>query len=358
LLAALTTHSFRNLADATWKPAAGRQLLLGPNGAGKTSVLEAVYLLATSRSFRTNDLAVCGRHGAPGFHLAADAGEEGATRLEIGWQPGKRRRQAGGQELPLGQHVTLQPVVLWTAGEADLLAGAPELGRRLIDRGLVSTTPGALGALGRYRQLIEQKRKLLASGRAGGLQSWNSLLAEAAAALIALRSRYVATLEAALGRVRSRTPLELPPVGLEYLPSPRAGREGAAAILAALERVEERERERGIPLVGPHRDDLRLLWGGREVRAVASAGEGKALGLLLAAAQGELVAATGREPLYLLDDADAELDRQRLAAVWQAFPRAAQVLATSSRTEAWEGIDAAARWEVGAGVLRALATPP
>ena len=215
----------------------------------------------------------------------------------------------------------------------------------------MSTVPGALAVLGRYRQLLDQKRKLLASGRAGGLESWNELLAESAGALVALRARYVADLAAALARVQARTPLALPPLGVEYVPSPRAGVDGAAAILATLERVAERERERGMPLVGPHRDALRLLWGGREVRSVASAGEGKALGLLLAAAQGELVAATGRDPVYLLDDADAELDRDRLGAVWQAYPEAAQVLATSSRPEVWDGIAVAARWQVRAGEL-------
>jgi DNA replication and repair protein RecF len=351
VIASLATRSFRNLVDATFSPAPGPQLLLGPNGAGKTSLLEAIYLLATSRSFRTADLAACARHGATGFHLATDAGEEGRTRLELGWQPGTKLRLAGGVELPLGQHVGLQPVVLWTAGEGDLLAGAPELGRRLVDRGLVSTTPGALAAIGRYRQLLDRKRRLLASGRPAGLESWNALLADAAAALVTLRGRYVAALGEALATVRARTPLDLPALSLEYLPSPRVAPDGAAALLATLERVAERELERGMPLVGPHRDALRLLWGGREVKGVASAGEGKAFGLLLAAAQGELVAATGRAPVYLLDDADAELDRDRLAAVWQAFPAAAQVLATSSRPEVWEALPAVARWAVGGGAV-------
>jgi recombinational DNA repair ATPase RecF len=293
------------------------------------------------------------RHGAAGFHLAAQAGEDGRSRLELGWQPGKRLRLADGAELPLGQHVAIQPVVLWTAAEGDLLGGAPELGRRLVDRGLVSTTPGALATLGRYRQLIEQKRRLLASGRSGGLETWNELLATAAAALIAQRARYVADLFLALERVRQRTPLDLPPLTVEYLPSPREGVQGADTIAAVLARIAERERERGAPLVGPHRDALRLLWAGREAKAVASAGEGKAFGLLLAAAQGELVAATGRQPAYLLDDADAELDRGRLAAVWQAFPPAAQLLVTSSRPEAWEGLPTAARWSVVAGAVTA-----
>ena len=350
LLASLTTRSFRNLADATVIPGGGRQLLLGDNGAGKTSLLEAVYAAATTRSFRSTELAACVRHGEEGFHVALAAGVDGRDRLELGWRQDVRLRRANDRELPLAEHVGLQPVVLWTAAEADLLGGAPALGRRLIDRGLVSTRPTALAGLGSYRRVLAQKRRLLASGGGdGSLEAWNGLLADAATAVIALRATYVVALDAALAAVRERTPLALPPMTLDYVPSPRVGLEGRDAILAAFERVAPRERDRGAPLVGPHRDALRLSWGGRPVGDVASAGEGKALGLLLAAAQGALVEATGRDPVYLLDDADAELDRGRLAAVWEAFAGAAQVLATSSRPEVWEGLPRDGRRSLSSG---------
>jgi DNA replication and repair protein RecF len=332
----------------------GRHLLLGGNGAGKTSLLEAIYLAATTKSFRSVELGACARHGEESFHLAVEAGDSGRDRLEIGWHRGVRLRRANGRELPLAEHVALQPVVLWTAAEADLLTGAPALARRLIDRGLVSTRPSALASLSRYRRVLAQKRQLLASGKHEGLGTWNELLAEAAAELVVLRADYVRALDLALGLVRERTPLALPPLSVEYQPSPRAGLQGRQAILAALERVAPRERERGAPLIGPHRDALRLLWGGREVATVASAGEGKALGLLLAAAQGAVVEESGRQPVYLLDDADAELDRDRLAAVWQAFTPVAQLLATSSRPEVWEGLPASRRWAVAGG----LVSPP
>jgi DNA replication and repair protein RecF len=321
---------------------------LGGNGAGKTSLLEAIYLAATTKSFRTSDLGVCARHDEPGFHVALEAGPSGRDRLELGWQRGARIRLVNGSETPIGEHVAVQPVVLWTAAEEDPLAGVPALARRLVDRGLVSTRPGALAALGRYRHVLAQKRSLLATGGdAASLASWNELLAEAAAEIIALRAAYVTALDAALARVRERTPLELPPLALEYAPSP--GSADRAEILAALEATAARERARARPLVGPHRDTVRFRWRERAVVDVASAGERKALGLLLAAAQGTLVETTGKAPLYLLDDADAELDRERLAGVWQAFGPVAQLLATSSRPEVWEGLETAHRWRVAEG---------
>jgi DNA replication and repair protein RecF len=311
-------------------------------------VLEAIYLAATTKSFRTSDPGVCARHGELGFHVALEAGPSGRDRLELGWQRNTRIRLVNGAETPIGEHVAVQPVVLWTAAEEDPLAGVPVLARRLVDRGLVSTRPGALAILSRYRQVLVQKRSLLAAGGNGSsLGTWNEMLADAAAQVIALRAAYVRALDTALAQVRERTPLELPPLALEYVPSP--ARAEPTEILAALEAAIARERARGRPLVGPHRDTVRFRWRERAVGDVASAGERKALGLLLAAAQGTLVEATGKTPLYLLDDADAELDRERLAGVWQAFAPVAQLLATSSRAEVWEGLETAHRWRVDGG---------
>src|SRR5262249_41174394 len=154
----------------------------------------------------------CARHGAPGFHVAIEGGATGRERLEIGWQRSERLRLANGNRAALAEHVAVQPVVLWTAAEADLLAGEPALGRRLVDRGLVSTRPQALAALRRYREVLAQKRELLAGGKASALATWNDLLAAAAAAVITLRRAYVAELAVALDAVLLRTPLALPPL--------------------------------------------------------------------------------------------------------------------------------------------------
>ncbi|HVS04129.1 MAG TPA: DNA replication and repair protein RecF [Thermoanaerobaculia bacterium] len=353
MLVTLETRSFRNLADQAIRFAPGRQLLVGRNGAGKTSLLEAVYLLATTRSFRTAQLADCARHGSDGFHLAADAGPEGRQRLEVGWQPSERRRRLNGHEVPLTRYLAALRVVAWTSAEAGLLAGPPELGRRLLDRGVIGLRPGAIEALRGYRRALAQKRELLAAGGHRGIDSWNAVLAAAAAEVIARRADYAERLQQAYDAVHARTPLDLPPLRLAYVPSPRRGREGEAAIAAALAHVARREGERRMPLVGPHRDRLVFLWQGREIQRVASAGERKALGMLLLAAQGRVLQEASLEPLLLLDDADAELDRRRQGAVWEAFRGVGQLLATSSREEAWEGVPVEGRRGLEDGVVGA-----
>jgi recombinational DNA repair ATPase RecF len=109
-----------------------------------------------------------------------------------------------------------------------------------------------------------------------------------------------------------------------------------------------------MPLLGPHRDELDILWGEHEIRRVASAGERKALSLLLLASAGRILEEAGRPPLYLLDDADAELAPPTHAAVWKVFPPEAQLLATSNRPRVWLTLDVGSLWEVEQGRVRAL----
>ncbi len=215
----------------------------------------------------------------------------------------------------------------------------------------------SLAVLARYRQALEQKRRLLAEGGAG-LGPWNELLAGSATELIELRRGYAARLGEAMAAVLAASRLELGRVELVYRPSPDAGDGGATAVREALERARGEERRQRRPLVGPHRDELELLWQGRGLRRAASAGEKKLLGLALAAARGRVLEEAGRPPLYLLDDADGELDRRRLAAAWELFAGADQLIATSHRPEVWEGVEGLVRGRLEAGRLAVSADRP
>jgi DNA replication and repair protein RecF len=349
LLAHLALRDFRNVERASWRPGPGAQLLLGGNGAGKTSLLEAVYLLATTRSFRTSQLADCCRAGESAFHLSGELGVR-ARRVEVGWSAGgARHRAVDGVELPLGDHLAVQPVLAWTSAEGSLLSGPPGVRRRFLDRALVSWRPPALGVLGRYQRALAGKRALLARGERRGLEAWNELLAREGAEVAARRAELVAALAMRLAPLAGEVGLLLPAVGLAYEPSPPAAPEGAAAFQAALERAAAEELARRRPLVGPHRDEIAIRLGGRPARQGASAGERKALGLLLLAAQARLLEEGGAAPLLLLDDLDTELDGERLAALWRALDGAPQLLATSNRPEVWRSLPVAERWWVEGG---------
>jgi DNA replication and repair protein RecF len=234
-----------------------------------------------------------------------------------------------------------------------MLSGPPVLRRRFLDRGVLGLRPAALEILGRYRQALRQKRELLASG-GPGLEAWNEVLAGAAAELVGRRRAYVEALGASLAQVLAEVALPFPEVSLRYRPSPASALDGAAALRESLERISDRERQRQLPLLGPHRDDLEILWGEREVARVGSAGERKALSLLLLAAHGRVVAAAGRSPLYLLDDADAELAPPTLAAVWKVFAEAGQLVASSNRPQVWLTLPIGSLWQMEAGRIAAL----
>ncbi|HZF13449.1 MAG TPA: DNA replication and repair protein RecF [Thermoanaerobaculia bacterium] len=359
MLAQLIANGFRNLAPLSLQPAAGSHLLLGGNGAGKTSFLEAVYVLATTRSFRTSQIADCIRHGVNGsdlFHLEGEVTNGARARLEVAYGRDFRRRTLNGRNAPLAEHLAALPVVAWAAADVELLYGAPRLRRRFLDRGVVGLRPTALEMLGRYREALRQKRGLLSSG-GPGLEAWNELLAGVAAELIARRKAYVDALALRLAEVLEDSGLPFPPVALSYRPSPAAGLEGAAAIAHSLERIADRERQRQLPLLGPHRDDLEIRWGEHEVGRVASAGERKALSLLLLAAHGRVLDAAGESPVYLLDDVDAELAPPTLASVWRVFTGekgAKQLFASSNRPQVWLTLPVGTLWQVEAGRITLL----
>jgi DNA replication and repair protein RecF len=361
LLAHLSLLNFRNLEPLKWGPGPGSHLLLGGNGAGKTSVLEAIYALATTRSFRAARLEDCVRHGSDGFQLEGEVDTDHRATLELRWIEGKRIRLLNGRAAPLAEHLAVLPIVAWTHAEAEVLTGAPKARRRFLDRGVVGLRPPALDLLNRYMEALRQKRQLLLhgthphQGAAADLEVWNEILATTAAEVIRLRHAYAERLREVLTGVVAESTLDLPPIEVRYKPSPPTGLEGPLVIAAALERAADRERLRQVPLLGPQRDELEILWAGHDIRRVASAGERKALSLLLVAAHGRVLESAGRRPLYLLDDADAELAPPTHSAVWGVFRNAPQIIATSNRPQVWLTLEVGKAWEMEKGRMKVLA---
>jgi DNA replication and repair protein RecF len=369
LLRRLAVQRFRNLPDVSWEIGPGSQLILGRNGAGKTSLLEAVYLTATARSFRTAQLEDCVRREAEapdaagtevqGFVARAEVTGPPLADLAVSWTDAGLVRTLDDKAVPLAAWLEVLPVVIWTSREDEILAGVPERRRRMIDAGLVAERPERVGLLARHRRILTQKRELLRR-RQPGLEAWNRLLAEAGSALQRARAEWVGALAARLEGVLAASSRGLPPIELEYEPSPRSGPHSAEALFDSLMEVADDELRSGRPCIGPHLDRLSIGWGAGaegasggaaavDVSRVASAGERKALGLFLVAAQAELLEAAGRAPTILVDDVDAELDLEALLAVWRVLAEGRQVLATSSRDEVRERLPEAAVWRLEGG---------
>lgn len=348
-----------------FSPGPGRHLILGGNGAGKTSLLEAIYTVSTTKSFRTPRLSECVAHGAESFALRAEAIDPSGARatLALAWDHGGRARSVNSSETDLAEHLAVLPVVAWDSNHVEILSGGPRLRRRLLDRSVVGRRPAAIDLLVRYRRALAQKREVLAqAGRRGrdvrgSLHAWNEVLAGAAADVIAARAEAARRLAASLETVLASIDLPLPPIHLAYRPSPACGAGGVGAIAERFAELADRELRRGVPVSGPHRDELEVTWDGHPVAQVASAGERKTLSLALALAQGRELEEAGRPPVYLLDDLDAELAVPTLTAVWRALGDSSQLFASSNRPAAWDALGVDFRWSMEGGVLEAWPEP-
>ena len=356
MLESLALHGFRNLKPLEWSIGEGSHLLLGGNGAGKTSLLEALYVVATTRSFRTSQLREClqrGDEGAGRLPFWISASVSGSSRryvLELSFSDEGLEREVDGSSASLAKYLQPLPVVVWSSEEAEILAGSPERRRRMIDRGLVNSDVSRLAVLAQYSRCLLQKRELLRGGQRG-IEEWNHLLAKSAAKLVAERAAYVGLLDRELVMAVSRSGLDLPDLSLCYRPSPAAALEGAEVIEGELARVVDEERRRRRPVLGPHLDRLDILWGTADVSQVGSAGEKKALGLLLLRAQAAVLEGVGKDAVVLADDVDAELDIERLTAVWKVLSRCRQLIATSNRSEVAKALGGSFSWTVNGGSL-------
>ncbi len=322
-------------------------MLRGPNGAGKTSLLEAIYVVATGKSFRTPILADCARRGAAGFLARAAVERDGAWELAVAFHAGEKRREVQGKSAPLAEHLTHLPVVAWTEADHELVAGGSAERRRLIDRADLLLKPAAVAEHAALARAMAQKRRLLADGTPG-VEAWNDLLAPLMARRAARRAELAGQLEAALAHRLAAAGADFAAPRLAYHPSPASALAGERAVRRALASAEPGERERRQPLVGPQRDRLELELAGGDARRFASAGERKLLGLALLAALVDLLAAAGKAPLVLLDDLQSELDPERLALALRLFAAAPQVLATASGEAPWPSPQEAAEWRFAA----------
>jgi DNA replication and repair protein RecF len=320
---------------------------VGANGQGKTNLLEAIGYVATLGSHRVSADAPLIRDGAQQAVIRSRIvrGERAAlAEIEIVAGRANRvrlnRRQLARPRDLLG----LLSTVLFAPEDLAMVKGDPAERRRFLDGLLVARTPRLAGVISDYERVLRQRSALLRSrGDLRTLDSWDEALAQHGAELLAARTGLVADLRPRVASAYDAVAGGAPGAGagsmshaeIEYrcgVPVPEgADREGiAAAMLAELGAARPREIERGVTLVGPHRDELALAIGGRPARGYASHGESWSLALALRLASFELLTADDRQPVLLLDDVFAELDAHRRRRLAELVAPAEQVLITAA----------------------------
>lgn len=332
----LSVRTFRNLDAADLSPNRRFNVIFGDNGQGKTNLLESLYVLATSRSFRAGKPGDLVQMGAEIASVRATVVEDGIARDQsVGLKAGARAARIDGKRPPsLASYALRSPVVVFHPGELSLSMGGGSERRRLLDRLALYLRPASLDEVDRYaRAMRERQRALETRGvQASDARDWEALMVRHGVAVMEARaeaSERIAEVAGAAFRRIGAPGLEL---GVAYSPgAPRDTEVFAESLL----RARAADLRRGAATVGPHRDDVLLSLGGRVVRGVASQGQHRATVLALKSAEIRVIGeARGARPVLLLDDVSSELDRARTEALFDFLrEERGQVFLTTTRRE-------------------------
>jgi len=331
ILRTLTTQNFRNLeqAETAFHPTAN--VIVGRNGQGKTNLLEAIYFLATTKSFRTARVPALVKFNQPSVFVSGALQRAGVERtLSVGLEIGETKRRVlliNGEKIPLGAYLNAMAVFAYSAARLEIIRGTPEERRRFLDRGIASVNPAYLEQLTRYTRVLRQRNALLgeiAFHRAAQatLDAWDNELMVAATAVHHARAAYANDLAMAFAEIVAAHRYHVANVEMLYRPS----------LTDDLARHRRHELRARMTLAGPQRDVLDFLIDGRPAAEVLSGGEQKMVVLFLKFAKLELFRRRHDDaPLFLLDDIDAELDLQILQDLLTKLPVSTQVFATSAK---------------------------
>lgn len=361
-IAHLSLAGFRSYTEVELSLEPGVTAFVGPNGQGKTNLVEAVNYLATLGSHRVAHDAPLVRVGSERAVVRGDVVDtsmpnERHTLLEIEITPGRANRaRLNRSPVPRPREILgVINTVLFAPEDLALVKGDPAERRRFLDELLVARAPRFAGVRSDYDRVLKQRNALLKSAgaavrgasRSGGpvdlptLDVWDTHLSTAGAELLAARLELVDTLRplvakayetVAAGGGTSSGEAQLTyksSLGPDAELSP--DREAlAAALLDATGRARRDELERGVSLVGPHRDDVILGLGAMPAKGYASHGESWSFALALRLASYELLRSGGSDPVLILDDVFAELDAGRRDRLARLVADAEQVLVTAA----------------------------
>ena len=360
MLRELSLRHFRNLERLDVAVPESGLAIVGDNGHGKTNLLEAVSYFGLLRSLRAARDVEAIQFGAPAFHVRAELSAPARARaMTVGYERATKRKKVtvdGVEQTRLSDALGTLPSVCFSPIDVALVAGGPTERRHFIDVTLALTQPRYLVALQHYRSALRQRNAALRLAQRSGARAgdshdarvsiWEPALAQHGAVLASKRQAWCSerattfsTLCAAIG--------EHAVVSMRYAASTFGNvdqscadseREEAFHLAYRTAFADQRSNElrRGITLVGPHRDEIQLLLGNRELRTFGSAGQQRTAAIALRMIESATLRdAIGATPLLLLDDPFAELDSNRSARILSLLEEAGvgQVILAVPRVE-------------------------
>lgn len=366
-VAHLSLGDFRNYRTAELPLNSGANLIVGRNGQGKTNLVEAISYFATLRSHRvSNDSAMIRANQSSAIvrMKIVAGGREVVLETQLN-RSGANRAQINGNPVRPREMTRWFTSVIFAPEDLSIVRGEPTGRRRFLDDALISRLPVASGALADYERIVRQRTSLLKSARnrskgsdaiASTLSIWDDQLVEYGTQIMMARRELVRDLSEPLAQAYSSL------VGSDHSPELRltetvvqtlnesVSRETASLIDSsadvsretlegqfreALAGVRDKELERGVTLVGPHRDDVLLMLNGLPVKGYASHGESWsfALSLKLGLANVLRLESSAGDPVIILDDVFAELDRGRRERLMSLVRDYEQVIVTAAVSE-------------------------
>ncbi|WP_327375247.1 DNA replication/repair protein RecF [Streptomyces sp. NBC_01216] len=368
----LSLADFRSYARVEVPLDPGVTAFVGANGQGKTNLVEAVGYLATLGSHRVASDAPLVRMGADRAVIRAAVTQgERSQLIELELNPGRANRARVNRSSQVRPRDVLGIVrtVLFAPEDLALVKGDPGERRRFLDDLITARAPRMAGVRADYERVLKQRNTLLKSAamarRHGGrgmdlstLDVWDQHLARAGAELLAQRLDLVAVLQPLADKAYEQLAPGGGPILLEYRSSaPGTGHtreELYEQLIAVLTEVRKQEIERGVTLVGPHRDELLLKLGDLPAKGYASHGESWSYALALRLASYDLLRGEGNEPVLVLDDVFAELDGKRRERLAELVAPGEQVLVTAAVDDDVPGVLAGIRYTVAGGSVERL----
>jgi len=363
LLAAIEATNFRNLSGRIeWGPRLN--IIYGNNGQGKTNWLEAIYLLARTKSFRTQRLQEAIKFGE---ELAivrgtVTTGADLERELQVTLHDNSKTIFVNAKRETLTRYLSLLQVFSFTAADLEVVRGGPEARRRFLDRGISSLKPAYLKTISDYSKVLKQKNRVLQLANENELRldqaedlvaPWNEQLVQLGALIHRAREEYVG----GLNRMLERQLFERRDVTTRYVSS--LENKGDLTDYESLLRSRlalrlPAEVSAGHALIGPHRDDLEIHLDGREIRVYGSSGQQRSALLLLDLAAISLYnSATSEHPVFVIDDVDAELDERRIRHLLEYLENRTQTFITTSKRSHVEGFFSRANvYEIEDGRVR------
>lgn len=341
----LRLKNFRNYKDETISFTPKTNILCGDNAQGKTNALEALYMFAFGKSFRTQqdrETIMLGESYTKIDLLYSDAFRDNTIEIIILKDRKKQIKINSVNITKLSELLSKLYVVLFFPEELGLIKDGPYVRRRFLDAALSAARPKYYHILGKYNKILDQRNNLIKKMRISDknplsdtLSVWNEGLCTYGMELCRYRTEYIEKLDAAAKKIHFEA------TGEELSVSYKTRFQTKEEMLSKIEAAFSRELEQGCTLYGPHRDDIEIIIDKKDSKSFASQGQQRSAVLSLKLAQAELLfSETGEYPILLLDDILSELDEKRRSFLVKKIPDKQVIITCAGIDEVFNGSNA------------------